>query len=44
MTEILAEIAALAITGIFIVGRLSARMDSVEKRLEGVELELRSAK
>lgn len=37
MTEILTEIAALVITGIYIVGRLSARLDSVEIRLGNVE-------
>jgi len=42
MTELLTEIAALAITGIYIVGRLSARLDSVEVRLGNVEETLRA--
>jgi hypothetical protein len=44
MTEIVTELAALAISAIYIVGRLSARMDSVEGRLRSLETEVRSAK
>jgi len=44
MTELITEIAALAISAIYIVGRLSARMDSVEARLGSLETEVRSAK
>jgi hypothetical protein len=44
MTELLTEIAALAVTGIYIVGRLSARLDSVEVRLGAVEAELKNGR
>ena len=43
MTELLAEIAALAITGIYIVGGLSARMGAVETRLKAVERAVKDA-
>jgi hypothetical protein len=41
MTELLTELAAIAVTGIYIVGRLSARLDSVEVRHASVENHLR---
>lgn len=41
MTDLITELAALAVSAIYIVGRLSARLESVEVRLTSVEKRLR---